>query len=100
MVSLWIPCVKTFVDLDADSLALLSCDPSTCTALYVIMIYLSVTVSVNRFINQSINLYFRHWTHRTIKKHKSNTVTKTERDRENAAIQSHNINQSHQMKIY
>ena len=27
--------------------------------------------SWSQSINQSINLYFRHWTHRTIKKHKS-----------------------------
>jgi len=37
-------------------------------------------------INQSINLYFRHWTHRTIKKHKSNTV---KRQRETERMQQY-----------
>jgi len=31
--------------------------------------------------NQSINLYFRHWAHRTIKTYKNNTV-KRQRQRE------------------
>jgi len=56
-------------------------------------------LQVYQSINQSINLYFRHWTHRTIKNIKL-IRKKTERDRENAAIQSHNINQSHQVKVY